>query len=321
MLGMILGILKIAGIVLLVILGILLAAVLAVLFVPVRYRAEGCFESRLTGKAQVSWLLHAVFFQAVYEDELRVALRIFGIRADRLLYGGSGEESEEADAEPPEFREEAREGASPEFCEPERPAAMEAKHSGREETGRPEPEKAKQPDEEKVAPPKTDRKPETKARRPENQKAKGLTRDFSLRGLWKKIRVTFRGICGKLKTLAAQRDKILAFFQDQDNRQTLSLLKKQAGRFLKHVLPGKIKGRICFGFDDPSTTGQILTWISPFYGWYGRTLKVIPVFEGQALEGELFLKGRIRAASLLLIGFRVWKDKNFRRLLRKWRAA
>ena len=48
---------------------------------------------------------------------------------------------------------------------------------------------------------------------------------------------------------------------------------------------------------------------------------MIPVFDEQVLDGELSLKGRIRIATLLFIGFQVWRDKNFRTLLKRWQAA
>lgn len=83
------------------------------------------------------------------------------------------------------------------------------------------------------------------------------------------------------------------------------------------MLPRKISGRVRFGFDDPATTGQILTYISPFYGLYAKTLKLEPIFEEKVLDGELHVKGHIRAATLLWIVIRVVLNKNFRVLLKK----
>ena len=37
-------------------------------------------------------------------------------------------------------------------------------------------------------------------------------------------------------------------------------------------------------------TGQVLTWISPFYGLYGRHVQVCPDFMEPCLDGELKLK-------------------------------
>ncbi len=139
--------------------------------------------------------------------------------------------------------------------------------------------------------------------------------------LFQKIKVTFQRICGKLKTAEERWQKLMEFLEKEENKNTFHLLKRQVIRFFKHVLPGKVSGTVRFGFEDPYTTGRILTYISPFYGWYGRTIQVIPVFDEQVLDGELSLKGRIRIATLLFIGFQVWRDKNFRTLLKRWQAA
>ena len=88
-------------------------------------------------------------------------------------------------------------------------------------------------------------------------------------------------------------------------------------KLIRHLLPTKCSGRVRFGFEDPYTTGQILTYISPFYGWYARSVQVEPVFDENVMEGELRLKGRVRVATLLWIVIRLFMDKNFRRLLKE----
>ena len=55
-------------------------------------------------------------------------------------------------------------------------------------------------------------------------------------------------------------------------------------------------------------TGQVLTWISPFYGLYGRHLQICPDFLEPCLEGEWKLKGHIRLGTILLLAFRMLLD-------------
>jgi hypothetical protein len=113
---------------------------------------------------------------------------------------------------------------------------------------------------------------------------------------------------------------IKVFLDNEDNRKTLRLLKRQGFRLVRHVFPHRLRGEIRFGFDDPYTTGQILTWISPFYGLYAGKINLIPVFEEKALDGELSLKGRIRLGTILILVVRVLLNKNFRRLLREFQS-
>ena len=83
MLGIFLGILKWLGILLLVLLGLVLTVLLAVLFVPIRYEAEGSFRGELLAKGQISWLWRLFSIQAVYDGDTEVSLRIFGVKPGR----------------------------------------------------------------------------------------------------------------------------------------------------------------------------------------------------------------------------------------------
>ncbi len=84
---MVLGALRIGGIVLLGIVGLLLLALFLVLLVPVRYRIQGSFYGEPKAQAGVSWLCHALSVKAVYENKLVVTARILGIRVFRMARG------------------------------------------------------------------------------------------------------------------------------------------------------------------------------------------------------------------------------------------
>ena len=299
MLGIFLGILKWLGILLLVLLGLVLTVLLAVLFVPVRYEAEGSFRGELLAKGQISWLWRLFSIQAVYDGDTEVSLRIFVVKPGRKKE--TAERTEKTETPDPVV---TGSGKRPEEEVPvyeSRPKAevpASEKHQGTEEGIK-----------EKV--------PAAGTKNAKNGQKKKRVRQ----SLFQKIKVTFQRICGKLKTAEERWQKLMEFLEKEENKNTFRLLKRQVIRFFKHVLPGKVSGTVRFGFEDPYTTGRILTYISPFYGWYGRTIQVIPVFDEQVLDGELSLKGRIRIATLLFIGFQVWRDKNFRTLLKRWQAA
>jgi len=299
MLGIFLGILKWLGILLLVLLGLVLTVLLAVLFVPIRYEAEGSFRGELLAKGQISWLWRLFSIQAVYDGDTEVSLRIFGVKLGRKKE--TAERTEKTETPEPVV---TGSGKRPEEevplyeSRPKAEAPASEKHQGTEEGIK-----------EKV--------PAAGTKNAKNGQKKKRVRQ----SLFQKIKVTFQRICGKLKTAEERWQKLMEFLEKEENKNTFRLLKRQVIRFFKHVLPGKVSGTVRFGFEDPYTTGRILTYISPFYGWYGRTIQVIPVFDEQVLDGELSLKGRIRIATLLFIGFQVWRDKNFRTLLKRWQAA
>lgn len=299
MLGIFLGILKWLGILLLVLLGLVLTVLLAVLFVPVRYEAEGSFRGELLAKGQISWLWRLFSIQAVYDGDTEVSLRIFGVKPDRKKE--TAERTEKMETPDPVV---TGSGKRPEEevpvyeSRPKAEAPASEKHQGTEEGIK-----------EKV--------PAAGTKNAKNGQKKKRVRQ----SLFQKIKVTFQRICGKLKTAEERWQKLMEFLEKEENKNTFRLLKRQVIRLFRHILPGKVSGKVRFGFEDPYTTGRILTYISPFYGWYGRTIQVIPVYDEQVLDGELSLKGRIRIATLLFIGFQVWRDKNFRTLLKRWQAA
>lgn len=275
-------ILKIIGFILLGILGLILALILMVLLVPLRYRAEVSYYGEAKAKASVSWLLHIVSCKVIYDGELDVGIRIFGFRVGKKRDAedaASRNEQEPCESQPQELQPAQRPEEAPEQTQ-------------------------KELEEEILKELEEERQEELRA----GQKKTRLKRPFS-----------FQPICDKLKAMSRQKDRVTGFLEDEENKQTFRLLWRQLKALIRHILPTDLRGKVRFGFDDPYTTGQVLTYISPFYSLYGKKFRVIPVFEEPVMEGEGWLKGRIRFGTVLILGIRVLLDQNFRKLLRQWR--
>lgn len=76
-----LTILKVTGIVLLCIIGPVLFVLLIVLFVPVRYKADGFYkDSDYNVKAKASWLLHVVTVSFDLKASKKPVIKVFGIK-------------------------------------------------------------------------------------------------------------------------------------------------------------------------------------------------------------------------------------------------
>ena len=137
-----------------------------------------------------------------------------------------------------------------------------------------------------------------------------------IRELPGKIRKLADGILKKKISLEKTWNSISMFWHDEQNQKAFRLIRKRIGKLVRYVLPRKLSGRIHFGFDDPYDTGQVLTAVSPFYGFYAKTLTLEPDFTGTALDGEIHLKGRIALWYPLWTAERLFISKDFRRLLR-----
>lgn len=292
MLAIIGFILKIIGLILLAILGFILLAVLLVLFVPIRYQAEGQFDHGVKGKAVVSWLFHIISMELLYDQELDVGIRIFGFRLRK-----KEEKTVSAEAE----HTKKPEMIPPETIPPE---------SRTSETRTPQPEISESKEKERKTPKATKEPKQSKTLKTPKRRSFFHLND---RVAYFKERVS--DLCRKLEELRDKKEAFFAFINKEANRHTFRLIKRQILRLFRHILPGKLSGTVRFGFDDPYITGQILAWISPFYGIYAKNLKLIPVFDKKIFDGDLKMKGRIRIGTVLAIGIRVLFDQNFRDLI------
>ncbi len=77
--AIVLQILKVIGIILLVILSVLLLVVALVLFVPFRYRVRTGKEEEITADVRVSWLLHFIRVDVLYQKEVNIKAAVLGI--------------------------------------------------------------------------------------------------------------------------------------------------------------------------------------------------------------------------------------------------
>ena len=107
---------------------------------------------------------------------------------------------------------------------------------------------------------------------------------------------------------------IYDFWMDELNKQGLKYTWQIIKKLLKHILPTKLKSELIIGTGDPYSTGQLLSVISFFYGFYGDKVSVIPDFENSRFEGKHYARGRIRAATILIIACRLLIDKRFKYL-------
>lgn len=293
MLHIILVILKILGIIILTILGLFLALLLAVLLVPVRYGMRTVYHGDLKVYGKVNWLLHMISFKLTYDKEVSVSVRLFGIR----LFPRRAKKSRKTSVMREELLsiQEVPSGDD----RPEEETISEQIYTKQE------PVKHIAPDAEATVR-KAGKKP----------KKKGIF--YKITAFFKKMKRLIKSWFKKCKSLKINIEKAKAFILDEENKKTFKLILNQVKKLVGHVFPGRIKGQITFGFEDPYTTGQILTFAGILYPLYNNKLKITPIFDHFVLDGELYLKGRIRLATMLLLTVRVYFNKNFRMLLKRW---
>lgn len=304
MLHILLLVLKIIGIIIAVILGILVLLILIILLVPVRYQGETAADGTWKGisaKIKVHWFFHLIAFSAEYKDEaffwrFRIAWKKMGTDSE------DGQES--AVEEKTEVRQEPAVEEQAEYKEKEEVSADEAGTEDRLEKE----EKTDTKTEENVE--RLLQKPEKNEEEsqipPADEETPFLFEKIAgrLRAFFQKIKYTFQRLCGKIKTLSEKKEKVKEFLTDEVHRRAFQKTKTELSRLMRRIRPKKLKGTVHYGFEDPYHTGQVLAALGVVYPWLGEAVSVYPDFEKRILQGDLYVKGTVRALYVVLL---IWK--------------
>lgn len=307
MLHIILGILKIVGIILVTIIGILLLVLLLILFFPVSYQIKGEKDQDITGNVKVSWLFHLIAFYVTFENNARsTKLKILGIpiRFDKIK------------KEKPEKKKKSKLDAGT------LPVTIKLPSTNNEE------DKYKENDEENDEEivhenPRIQKLQEIEITTEKNEKENliiGFIRKLIkiIKGIYagiKNIKFTLERIYDRIIAIKSFANQILDFLKDENNQAGFHTVKIQLLRLWRHMKPKKYKLDMNFGTGDPASTGQLLGVMSFTYPVFKNNLKIMPDFEKQILEGNFFLKGRIQVYMLVWIAISLYREKNIKSML------
>ncbi len=336
MLHVLLFVLKILGIILLAVLGLILTGVLLALFVPVRYRADGSFYKVSRGEACISWLFRAFRVTVSWEEKLVMTVKVLWLQPFQETLWEREPEMEDTGNEDPWA---GMDDCFPAYGPEEEPSgagsSREEPVSGpgawrEEESAAPDPRREKLPEcgvpwpEEEAIP--VDQEPEmvhmaellgAEEESPDHlPEQNGMEEAEKCPSRLERLKDAAVRMRERLHSAKMKYRKLKRTLTDEENQKTFRLVRRQIFRLIRHLLPQTLKGTLRFGFEDPSYTGQVLAAVSPFYGVYARSFTLIPEFEEKILEGEVHIRGRIRAATVLWTAGRIFLNKNFRRLLR-----
>lgn len=316
MLTIFLTILKIIGILLLVVIGLLILGILAILFVPLRYDGKISYNDKNQCVAtQITWLFRLICIEGGYQEKVYARARLLWFTLWKWK-ADEKEDDKEDHLESADYSEEELDRLLEERSQKE-----ESKEETKEETKEAKviEEKLDEPDAEEnlteVQPteiePKEVELNEAKSNEAESKEAE-LTEK-------KPKKIQFQQIGKRIKEIKEKIKHIKEMASDQRIHRAILLLIDGAWKMVRHSLPRKIKGRAKFGFEDPSTTGQILTYVSLLYPCYAKSVELVPMFTEKVIDLDLYFRGRVRLFSLIWICVKIWFDRNFRYLYKKVR--
>ncbi len=319
------------GIFLLVLLALALFVLLSVLFVPVRYRAEGEYREGFRAIAEASWFFHLIRLRASWDGGFSCSLRAAGIP----LY--SRTETGEGESPPP--GENRRETGRPEGESP--PGAVPESGEERREGGRtadvgpePKPDVGPEPDAKPDMKPdaKPDIAPDARQEPPRDPDAAGDGRKGgagkrrrkpgTFRLFRQKIRGARQRFAEKWKDAERAKERLLQYRDllcREDSQRALSRAAGEGRRLLSHCLPRSGLIRIAVGTEDPAITGGLLALQGMLYPLICDRIVILPDFETPRLEGTFSLGGRIRACAVCYCLLRVLLNRDCRLLLARLR--
>ena len=336
MLHILLLILKIIGIVLAVLVGIVLVALICVLFVPIRYqiKADGKLGEKepVRVKVKVHWLLHIVSAAFSYPEAAYLKVRLFGIN----VYDGSKKKDKDEEAE-----ETVEEGTADERAEElnsqtenhiEQAEKQKQQNDGQikqdGEQGRQiesqiesqieQTEGSNEMTDDTVTPEQEDELSQENGIINRIKAFIHAVKVFFLR-IWealKNIEYTIRKICDKIKQIVENIRYYTDVLKSDVFREAWTVCKKQLLKVLRMLKPQKCKVNLLIGTGDPASTGQVWSVYGMLYPFVGNNVLLQTDFENQIVEGDMYIKGRIRCVVLLLAAFKLYVNKDIRHLLK-----
>ena len=326
-------ILKTAGVILLVILGLILFLAALLLFVPVRYRAEGRLaeEAGIGAYIRFSWLLSVITVRIEYADGLETAVRAAGIR---LRLKRRRRRAARPDGARPEKEQSGQRGQAEASSGSGYIGRAEAS-SGSGRIGRAEASSGSGVSGQPEASSGSGRIGQAGASSGSGRIGQAEDSGGGSRGRLAACRERLRSLadgCVRMlqdirllqKRLLDNAERIrenAVYYRDllteEESRRTVSMIWLHLKKLLSHTKPKELSVNLTVGAEDPAVTGRVLAVNGMLYPWLGEAVSIRPDFEKACLYGDFYVKGRIRACTALYHILRVILDKRTWTLIRR----
>ncbi|EJP23709.1 hypothetical protein HMPREF1140_0886 [Lachnoanaerobaculum sp. ICM7] len=284
MIGILLTVLKIIGIVILAIIALALLIILMVLFIPVRYKGKVYFKEVPDISLSVTWFFKFLSLNITYKDGLDIIGKVGWLFKVYSNHDDDTDTKEETE----EYKSEVRETADTVNENKKEDISVDNTNKANVITEKKENLEA----ENKIKALDKQEKKQSKKKKSKSNKKKSTAKKES-----------------KLDKLINKAKDIHYLLTEEENKKTLLLMLEKTKNLLVHILPKRIVGFFKFGFDDPSTTGQVLEAVAIFYPLYRDDFKIVPMFYDEIIEVDISFKGRLRVFYALYIGLILWLNK------------
>ena len=306
-----LSILKIIGIILGILLAILLALVLLIVFLPICYRVEGDFQEKNEIHGRLSWLFFIRVKFLAKGKKISVWLSILGFK--KVLYPAEEKAARKAKKQrrskkrtqkhtTPEEQDTVNTGFEDEVEE----------HDGLTVDD----DSASIQTAELLSSSATDKSYTTAD---ETFTDSDFSKKKSLPKFrpWHMIKTWIQKIKKFILSLKENFSNIKKEVSDETNKNAVSHIFKELKTLLHHIGPRRGKAQLSYSTGDPATTGVLS--IMPLF--YKKGIHVVPDFTSDRfyIQGNFRVNGHFQVFHLLGIFIRVYRDKDLRKLMQKFK--
>lgn len=315
MLAILLGILKVIGIILLIILGLILLILGIVLFVPIRYKGNGQLNDVIKeAHVKVTWLLHAVQVHVNYShpDKPETIIKVLGINIDKFKKSKKEKPQKEKPIKEKEKKEKKKKEKKPRY---DINAALLGDYDS-EEAGVSTQTMATENQQSREDVPSEE--PVSENIRKMVEQAQALEKE-TWRDKLKRIVNKITSVYNKIKDILLNIKYYMDILQEEDTQAMIKVTLDALLDILKKLLPRKLEANIHLGFETPDKTGQIYGLYWMFKPALGKHVELKPNFEEKVLEGNISFKGRITVFTVVVNALKVVLDKRFKPLINKFK--
>ena len=296
--GILLAGFKIIGLCLLGLLLLLFALVLLFLFVPFNYKFNlKCTGKQFGMKGEISFLIRLIWAKFSYENGLSYSFKT----AFFTLASSDKEVKKKKKISKQPVKTEKEEKTESELVK-----KPEIKNKEEVKT------ELKEAAEVRVE----EEKPKEKKQEKRKQRKVKVSLFSIIRQKIERLKAKCKAVKERLKGLNLKKEAIINFLNAEGTVDGAGYLLIQGKRLMKMLCPKQIRGWLRFGTGDVYTEGQYLSYLCLLYPFFGRQFEIIPEWDEEVIETDVFFSGRITVFIVILVILKVLFSKQVK-LLRK----
>ena len=163
--------------------------------------------------------------------------------------------------------------------------------------------------------PKQKNKKQRRKERPKEKKASFFTKIKSaIQHLKNNLKKSWKRFCSVKK----KAQLLVKLKNAETTKMAYKAIKQYIKTIFRHIRPRTMKGHLAFGFEDPAHTGELLGVLSLLYPVYKNQIRIIPYFDRPFLEADLMLKGHVQIIVFTITAIKLYTNKYIKKTIERW---